>query len=427
MDIKYISANEAVKLVKSGDRVFVHGSAATPLSLVHSLFDRAEEVDNVELVSISTFGKINWDRPEVKKSFRLNSLFVSANIRQWANEVTGDYIPVFLSEIPLLFNSGILPLDVALLQVSPPDKHGFCTLGTSIDAALSASKNAKILIAQVNPMMPRTHGDGQIHVSRFDALVFEEVALPEINYGEKADENIMKIGRYVADLIEDRATLQMGIGGIPDAVLKCLTNHKGLGVHTEMFSDGLVPLVESGVITNEHKKIFPGKTITSFIAGTKKVYDFVDDNPNVIFMDVSYVNDTAVIRQNHRMVAINSAIEIDLTGQVCSDSIGTYQFSGIGGQMDFMRGSSLSKGGKPIIALPSITAKGISRIVPTLRRGAGVVTTRGHVHHVITEHGVVDLYGKNMEQRARMLISIAHPDHKEILEKAFFERFKKVF
>ena len=426
MEMNYVTAKEAVQLVRTGDRVFVHGSAATPISLINSLFGRAGEIENVEIVSISTFGNIEWDKPEVKKSFRLNSLFVSANIRKWVNEESGDYIPVFLSEIPYLFNNGILPIDVALLQVSPPDKHGYCTLGTSVDAALSASQNAKRLIAQVNPKMPRTHGDGQIHVSRFDALVYEDSPLPEVDYGGKADENTMRIGRFVADMIEDKSTLQMGIGAIPDAVLKCLDNHKGLGVHTEMFSDGLVSLVERGIITNEHKKVFPGKIITSFIAGTRKVYDFVDDNPNVFFMDVSFVNDTSVIRKNPKVVAINSAIEIDLTGQVCADSIGTYQFSGIGGQMDFMRGSSLSKGGKPIIALPSITAKGISRIVPTLKEGGGVVTTRGHVHHVITEFGVVDLYGKNMEQRARLLISIAHPDQREVLEKAYFERFKKL-
>ena len=426
MDSKYVSAAEAVKIVNSGDRVFVHGSAATPLSLVNQLFERAGEIEDVEIVSISTFGEINWDRPEVKKSFRLNSLFVSANIRKWVNEESGDYIPVFLSEIPILFRDGILPLDVAILQVSPPDTHGYCTLGTSIDAALSAAQNAKRLIAQVNPQMPRTHGDGQIHLSRFDALIYEDRPLPEVDYGGKASESVIRIGHFVAEMIEDRSTLQMGIGAIPDAVLSNLGNHRGLGVHTEMFSDGLVPLVEKGIITNEHKKVFPGKTVTSFIAGTRKVYDFVDDNPNVFFMDVSLVNDTSVIRKNPKVVAINSAIEIDLTGQVCSDSIGTYQYSGIGGQMDFMRGSSLSPGGKPIIALPSVTGKGITRIVPTLKEGAGVVTTRGHVHHVVTEYGVVDLYGKNLEQRARMLISLAHPNHREDLGKAFYERFKKL-
>ena len=426
MELNYISAEEAVKLVASGNRVFIHGSAATPLCLVNSLFERAGAIDNVELVAISTFGEMHWNKPEVQKSFYLNSLFVSANVREWVNSESGDYVPVFLSEIPRLFDKGILPLDVAMLQVSPPDKHGYCTLGTSVDAALSAARNAKKIIAQVNPQMPRTHGDGQIHVSRIDALVWHETALPEVNYGAKADETNLRIGKYVAGLVKDGATLQMGIGAIPDAVLQCLGNHRGLGVHTEMFSDGIIPLVESGVITNEYKKVGRGKIVTAFTVGTRKIYDFVDDNPNVAFMDVAFVNDTSVIRKNPKVVAINSAIEIDITGQVCSDSIGTYQFSGIGGQMDFMRGASLSEGGAPIIALPSATAKGISRIVPTLKPGAGVVTTRGHVHYVVTEHGVVNLYGRNLEQRARLLISIAHPDHREDLSKAFFERFGKL-
>lgn len=424
--MNYVSPAEAVQLVASGNRVFIHGSAATPLPLVQALFDRAEELSNVELVAISTFGDLDWNKPAILKTFYLNSLFVSANVRGWVNSGAGDYVPVFLSEIPGLFANGVLPLDVAILQVSPPDRHGYCSLGTSIDAALSASRHAKRLIAQVNPQMPRTHGEGQIHSSRFDAACYMDMPLPEVNYGEKADETALKIGRFVAELIEDKATLQMGIGAIPDAVLQSLTNHKELGIHTEMFSDGLVPLIEKGIVTNQHKKILPGKTVTSFTAGTRRVYDFVDDNPSVAFMDVSFVNDTAVIRKNPKMVAINSAIEIDITGQVCSDSLGMYQYSGIGGQMDFMRGAALSPGGKPIIALPSATAKGISRITPMLKPGAGVVTTRGHMHYVVTEYGVVDLYGKNMEQRARMLIGIAHPDHRETLEQAFFERFKKL-
>lgn len=424
--MNYVSPAEAVQLVASGNRVFIHGSAATPLPLVQALFDRAEELSNVELVAISTFGDLDWNKPAILKTFYLNSLFVSANVRGWVNSGAGDYVPVFLSEIPGLFANGVLPLDVAILQVSPPDRHGYCSLGTSIDAALSASRHAKRLIAQVNPQMPRTHGEGQIHSSRFDAACYMDMPLPEVNYGEKADETALKIGRFVAELIEDKATLQMGIGAIPDAVLQSLTNHKELGIHTEMFSDGLVPLIEKGIVTNQHKKILPGKTVTSFTAGTRRVYDFVDDNPSVAFMDVSFVNDTAVIRKNPKMVAINSAIEIDITGQVCSDSLGMYQYSGIGGQMDFMRGAALSEGGKPIIALPSATAKGISRITPMLKPGAGVVTTRGHMHYVVTEYGVVDLYGKNMEQRARMLIGIAHPDHRETLEQAFFERFKKL-
>lgn len=419
----YISAEEAVKLVKSGDRVFLHGSAATPLYLIDALLKRAGEINNVELVSISTFGNIDWKHPQITESFYLNSLFVSANIREWANSTHGGYIPIFLSEIPRLFTNGCLPLDVAVVHVSPPDKHGYCSLGTSIDAAWTAVRQAKIVIAQVNPKMTRTHGDSSIHFSKFTAMVWHEADLLLVDYNSQ-DEISMKIGRNVAGLIEDGSTLQAGIGTIPNAVLGNLTHHKDLGVHTEMFSDGLIPLIQKGVVTNEKKKIHPGKTITAFVAGTQKLYDFVDDNPTISFMNVSHVNDTAVIRKNPKVVAINSALEIDLTGQICADSIGTYQYSGIGGQMDFMRGASLSEGGKAIIAMPSVTAKGVSKITPLLKQGAGVVTTRGHVHYVVTEYGVVNLYGKNTEQRSKLLISIAHPDHRETLEKAHFERFK---
>jgi acyl-CoA hydrolase len=426
-DTTYQTPEEALSLIKSGDRVFIHGSAATPLELVNTLLLRAGELQDVELVSISTYGQINWNHPEVLKSFYLNSLFVSANVRGWVNTRSGDYVPVFLSEIPRLFEKGFLPLDVAIVQVSPPDQHGYCTLGTSVDAAISAVRSARKVIAQVNPLMPRVMGDGVVHHSRFDAMVWKEAFLPEVSYSAKIDDTAEQISRYVAGLIDDGATLQVGIGGIPDAVLKQLVNHKGLGLHTEMFSDGVVPLVESGVITNEHKAVRRGKIVSSFILGTRKVYDFVDNNPYVSLMDVSFVNDSDVIRRNPRVVAINSAIEIDLTGQVCADSIGMYQYSGIGGQMDFMRGAALSEGGKPIIALPSTTQDGISRIVPCLKPGAGVVTTRGHVQYVVTEYGVVNLYGKNMEQRARLLISIAHPAHRESLEKAYYERFGKLY
>jgi acyl-CoA hydrolase len=308
--------------------------------------------------------------------------------------------------------------------VSPPDAHGYCSLGTSVDVARAAVETAKYVIAQVNPRMPRTHGDGFLSVQKIDALVWHEAELPEVNYSEKTNEGIAQIGRNVASLIEDGATLQMGIGAIPDQVLTNLTNHKNLGIHTEMFSDGVIPLIENGVITNSHKKLNVGRVVTGFLAGTRKLYDFVHDNPAVRVMDISYVNDTSVIRQNPKATAINSAIEIDLTGQVCADSIGTLQFSGIGGQMDFMRGASLSNGGKPIIALPSVTSKGASRIVPFLKEGAGVVTTRGHVHWVVTEHGIVNLFGQNLKQRAKALIGIAHPDHREALERAFYERFK---
>lgn len=360
----YCSAQEAVALVESGNRVFIHGSAATPLPLIEALLNRGGELSNVELVAISTYGNIDWNKPEVRKSFYLNSLFVSANVRDWVNSDAGDYVPVFLSEIPQLFERRILPIDVAIVQVSPPDEHGYCTLGTSVDAALSAVRTARTIIAQVNPRMPRVLGDGIIHSSVFNAMVWQEMELPEVIYQAKNNGVTEQISKQVAALIEDGATLQMGIGGIPDTVLRYLTNHKELGVHTEMFSDSIIPLIEKGIVTNQHKKIRCGITVSSFVLGTRKVYDFVHDNPAVACMNVAYVNNSDVISRNPKVVAINSAIEVDLTGQICADSIGTYQYSGIGGQMDFMRGAALSEGGKPIIALPSTTTDGTSRIVP---------------------------------------------------------------
>ncbi len=426
MQINYTSADEAVRLIRSGNRVFIHGSAATPVLLVNKMLDRFSEISEIELVAISTHGKIDWNRPEVLNSFRLNSLFVSDNVRGWVNSEYGEYLPVFLSEIPKLFDKSILKLDVAIVQVSPPDEHGYCTLGTSADIAISAVRNAPVIIAQVNPRMPRVLGEGNVHYSKFAAMVWHESELPEVDYSSKADEITENIGRQVATLVEDGSTLQMGIGAIPDSVLRSLKNHKNLGVHTEMFSDGLIPLIESGVVDNSRKKVFPGKTISSFILGTRRVYDFVNDNVSVNCLGADFVNDVTTIYKNPKVVAINSALEIDITGQVCADSIGTYQYSGIGGQMDFMRAAALSDGGKPIIALPSTTSKGISRIVPMLKEGAGVVTTRGHIHYVATEYGVVNLYGKNMEQRARLLISISHPNHRETLERAYHSRFGKM-
>jgi acyl-CoA hydrolase len=420
----YIPADEALRFVKPGDRVFIHGSAATPACLVHALQKRHNELYNVELVSITTMGDVNFDRPEHRKSFFYNALFVSAPTRLVANSEYGDYVPVFLSQIPQLFRENILLIDVALIQVSPPDNHGFCSLGTSVDIARAAVEMAKYVIAQVNPLVPRTHGQGFIHISKIDAMVWHQEALPEVNYANEASPVTEKIAFHVASLIEDGATLQLGIGGIPDQVLKNLTNHKNLGLHTEMFSDGVMPLIERGIINNSLKKVNVGRTVTSFITGTRKLYDFVNDNQAIRVMDISFVNDTSIIRQNPRVTAINSAIEIDLTGQVCSDSIGTYQYSGIGGQMDFIHGASLSQGGKPIIALPARTAKGISRIVPFLKEGAGVVTTRGHVHWVVTEYGIVNLFGKNLKQRALALIELAHPDEREGLEKSYYKRFE---
>ena len=423
--VEYRSVDEAIELVKSGDRVFIHGSAATPVCLVEALQRRYEELHDVELVSITNLGNIDFDKPAYRKSFFFNSLFVSANTRSVVNSNYGDYVPVFLSQIPQLFRQNILPIDVALIQVSPPDIHGYCSLGTSVDIAKAAVETAKIVIAQVNPKMPRTHGDGFVPVKKIHVSVWHESDLPEVDYSSKNNKSIAQIGKNVASLIEDGATLQLGIGSIPDQVLQNLNNHKNLGIHTEMLSDGIIPLLEKGIIDNSLKKLNVGRSVTGFMVGTRKLYDFVNDNPQMRVMDIAYVNDTSIIRRNPRATAINSAIEIDLTGQVCADSIGSYQYSGIGGQMDFMRGASLSEGGKPIIALPSVTSKGLSRIVPFLKEGAGVVTTRGHVHWVVTEYGIVDLFGKGLKQRGKALISIAHPDHREALERSFHQRYNR--
>jgi 4-hydroxybutyrate CoA-transferase len=419
----FVSAEEAVSVIKSGDRVFVQGAAAVPAVLTKALAVRHNELRNVEIIHLHTEGNAPYVSPEFRDSFHLNSFFVGANVRKSVNEGLSDYIPIFLSEIPKLFNNGIIPVDVALVHVSPPDRHGFCSLGVSVDIAFSAVRKAKYVIAQVNPNMPRSHGDGFIHISRFHSAVvvnepLESHSRPVLTETEK------KIGRNCAALIDDGSTLQMGIGAIPDAVLAALHNHSKLGIHTEMFSDGIIELVQKGIITGENKKVYPGRIVSGFAVGTRALYDFIDDNPTIAMLDISFVNDTAVIRKNPKVVAINSAIEIDLTGQVCADSIGTYQFSGVGGQMDFIRGASLSEGGKPVIALPSMTAKGISRIVPLLKPGAGVVTTRAHMHYVVTEYGVADLYGKNLRERAAALINIAHPEQQEELSKAAYERFK---
>jgi acyl-CoA hydrolase len=424
LPIQYKSIEDALSIVQSGQRLFVQGSAQTPTCLLRGLAEQSHRLNNVELVFITVYGDIHVDKPEHADSFKINSMFVSASIRQAVNEGRADYIPVFLSEIPELFKLGILSLDVALVHVSPPDAHGYCSLGVSVDIARSAVNNAKYVIAQVNPNVPRTHGDGLIHSSRFHSMVYCEEPLFETSYGNKITEKEMRIGEFVAGLIEDRSTLQMGIGSIPDAVLRCLKNHKDLGVHTEMCSDGVVDLLEADIINNKYKNIHPHKTVTGFALGTKRLYDYVNDNPAFQFLDIDYVNDPIVIMRNNKMIAINSAVEIDITGQVSSDSIGTYQYSGVGGQMDFMRGAALSLGGKPIIALPARTAKDVPRIVPVLKPGAGVVTTRAHVHYVVTEYGVAYLQGKNLRQRAKALIEISHPDDREALEKSCFDRFK---
>lgn len=422
--MKANTALEALQILKPGHNVFVHTAGATPIPLVQAMSDRADELYNISIYHLHTEGPAPYAEPGMEKVFKVNSLFIGANLRQAHREGRTNFIPCFLSEVPVMIRSGIIPVDVVLIQVSPPDKHGYCSLGISVDATKAAVDSAEYIIAQVNPKMPRTHGDGLIHISRFHSYVEIEQDLPEIAPHELTPEE-EKIGFHIAGMIEDRATLQMGIGAIPDAVLSCLGNHKDLGVHTEMCSDGIIPLIEKGVITNRYKKLHKDVLVAGFMIGSRKLYDFVDDNPMIRMLDIQYVNDTKVIRKLSKMTSINSAIEVDLTGQVCADSIGTRMYSGVGGQMDFIRGASLSEGGKPIIALTSTTRRGESKITPVLKSGAGVVTTRAHVHYVVTEYGVADLYGKNLKERAKSLINIAHPDHREALEKSVFERFGK--
>ena len=419
--LNIVSAQEAVSKIQSGQRIFIQGAAMTPNVLINALCERYRELQGVELFQIHTEGEAKYTVAPYNEAFITISAFVGGNVRKAVNSAYGAYIPMFLSEIHLLFRKNILPLDVAFIQVSPPDKHGYCSLGVSVDITLPAIQTAKMVIAQINPNVPRTHGDGIIHIDRINALVEvnEPIHCSKISTPTDIE---LQIGKHVAGLIEDGATLQMGIGGIPNVVLNNLMNHKRLGIHTEMFSDGILPLIENGIITGEEKKVKTGKLVTCFAVGTQKLYDFIDDNPIVHFKEAAYTNDTAIIRKNPKVTAINSAIEIDLTGQVCADTIGKYQYSGVGGQMDFIRGASLSEGGKAIIAMPSVTNTGISKIVPYLKEGAGVTTTRAHVHYIATEYGIVNLYGKNLKQRAKELISIAHPAHREELEKATFER-----
>jgi 4-hydroxybutyrate CoA-transferase len=419
MDInnRFVSAEEAVQIIKSGDKVFIHSAAATPSILVNAMTNRGPELSDVEILSIHTEGPVPYAEEKYEKNFIINTFFVGANLRKHVQSGRASYIPVFLSEIPRLFRSGVKKLDVALVTVSPPNKKGFCSLGCSVDVSNAAIDSATYVIAAVNPHMPRVHGNGVIHVDSIHAMVKSDEPLYEMHIGKPTSEE-QRIGQYIAELVEDGATLQMGIGGIPNAAIANLTNHKNLGVHTEMFSDGLVDLVERGVVTGMNKTTDVGKIVTSFVVGSKRVYDFVDENPLVEFRDADYVNDTRIIRKNPKVTAINSALEVDMFGQVCADSIGTKQYSGVGGQMDFIRGASLSEGGKPIIALPSITKNGISRIVNTLKLGAGVTTTRAHVHYIVTEYGVAYLYGKNLKERARAMVEIAHPDFREELMKS---------
>ncbi len=420
---KIKSPEEAVKLIKSGQRVYVHPGCALPEILVNAMCDNYKELENVEVVHILTVGAAKYVEPKYEGHFRHNALFIGRNVRSAVHDGRADFTPIFLSEIPHLFYKGILPLDVALIQVSPPDEHGFCSFGVGTECTKPATEVAKIIIAQINPQMPRTLGDCFIHVDKFTACIEVDTPLTELPQVEaditpKEAEVYKKIGENIANLIEDESTLQLGIGAIPDAVLSFLHGKKHLGLHTEMFSDGVIRLVEEGVITNEKKSLHPGKIISSFVLGTRSLFDFLDDNPRIEFHPSHYVNNPFIIAQNKKMVAINSAIQVDLTGQVCADSMGTKFYSGFGGQVDFIRGASRSEGGKPIIALPS-TAKDdtISRIATQLTIGAGVTTSRGDIHYVVTEFGVADLHGRTVRERVNALINISHPNFKEELEK----------
>ena len=413
--LAYVAADEALSVVKSGHRVYLHEVAMTPHILVDALCQRARSLEGVETVSLHTEGPAPWVSPEMAGHIRHNALFAGRNVRAAINDGRADYTPVFLSEIPEMVRDGRLPIDVALLQVSPPDHHGFCRLGMSIACARVAAESARFVIGQVNPRVPRTMGNSAIHVSRFHALVEADTSLPVIDPIPVGDIE-SQIGEHVAALVADRATLQMGIGAIPDAVLARLGDRHDLGVHTEMFTDGLVALADAGVITNRFKSTWRGRIVTSFALGSQRLYDFVDGNPFVEFHTSDIVNDTREIRKNERMTAINSALQIDLTGQVVADSIGERIYSGIGGQMDFIHGANLAPDGKAIIALPSTARNGtISRIAATLDAGSGVVTTRGHVQYVATEYGVVNLEGQPLRKRAELLIGIAHPDFRSSL------------
>jgi len=414
------SPQEAVKVIKSGHRVFLTGNVSVPQKLLAALVDYAPSLSNVEICQALTVGSADYVGPEMEGHLRVNSMFISANIRKAVQEGRADFTPVLLSEFPLLFKNGYLPLDVALIHVSPPDEHGFCSLGVEVGLTKSAAESAKVIIAEVNEKMPRTLGDSFIHVSRLTHIVPVNYPIPEHKMASEGNSEIVEgIAGHVASLIPDGATMQLGIGAIPDAVLKYLFDKKDLGIHTELFSEGVIDLVNAGVLTNARKSLHPGKIVSGFILGTQRLYNWVDDNPMIELHRSEYVNDPFIIAQNDRMVAVNSAIEVDLTGQICADSIGPKLYSGVGGQLDFIYGASRSKGGVPIIALPSTAVMrdgtAVSKITAMLKPGAGVVTTRNHVRFVVTEHGIADLYGKTIRQRSQALINIAAPQFREDL------------
>ncbi len=418
---KITTADEALKSVKSGNRIFLTGNCSVPQELLAALVRRAPEVYGVEICMALTIGeKATYTAPEMEGHLRVNTMFISHQTRKAVNEGRADFTPVLLSEFTLLFKNRHLPLDVAFVHLSPPDEHGFCSYGVEVGLTKAPAESARIIIAEVNQQMPRTLGDAFIHVSKLTHVVPVDYPLAEFKMASEGERELAtRIASHIADLIPDGATMQMGIGAIPDAVLGFLYNKKDLGIHTELFSDGVIDLIDSGVITNARKTLHPGKIVAGFLIGTKRLYDFVDDNPIIELHRTEYVNDPFVIASNYRQVAINSAIELDLTGQICADSIGTYLYSGVGGQLDFIYGAARSEGGVPIIALPA-TAKGdeLTRIVPTLKPGAGVVTTRNHVHYVVTEFGVAKLYGKTIRERAQALIGVAHPKFRDELTRA---------
>ena len=414
------TAEEAVEAIESGDRIFLTGNCSVPKKLLAALVARAPELENVEVCHALTIGSSDYVAPEMEGHIRANALFIGPNVRQAVQAGRADFTPVLLSEFTLLFKQGILPLDVTFAHLSPPDEHGFCSYGIETGLTKTPAEASKIIIAEVNAEMPRCLGDSFIHVSRLDYIVPVDYPLRELamTEGSLSDMHV-KIGQYIAELIPDGATMQMGIGAIPDAVLNFLGDKRDLGVHTELFSDRVIDLVEAGVLTNARKTLHPGKITAGFILGTKRLYEWVHDNPLIELHRTEYVNDPFVIAQNYRQVALNSAIEVDLTGQVCADSIGPKLYSGVGGQLDFIYGASRSEGGVPIIALPATAKRGtLSRIVPMLKQGAGVVTSRYHVHYVVTEHGVADLYGKTIRQRAQALINVAAPQFRDELTRA---------
>jgi 4-hydroxybutyrate CoA-transferase len=419
------SAAELIQYIRSGNRVFVQGGAATPNTILNALTEQTDRLKNVELIHLHTMGPALYAKPDFRTHFRVSNLFVGSNMRSHMNQEEIDYLPCFLSEIPALFRSHKRSLDVAVIHVSPPDIHGFCSLGTSVDVTRAAVDTAQVVLAQINPRMPRVHGDGVIHSDQINYFINVDEALPETPPADLTDVET-KIGQFVSELIVDGSTIQVGIGALPEATLKALKRHRHLGVHTEMWSDGVLELIKSGVIDNSLKTIHPGKTVAGFAIGTRELYDFMNDNPSVLHLDIGYVNNPSIIARNETVAAINSAVEIDLTGQVCSDSVGSRIISGVGGQMDFIRGASLSKGGMPIIALTSRTRSGIPRIVSVLKKGAGVVTTRAHIHYVVTEYGVCDLFGRTLSERARALIEIAHPKDRENLSREWHDHFRNL-